>query len=113
MYSESDGRQVGYVDGASRLAGQRREHALEDPAVQRVDAVPVGQTEQADRIEHGRLMDRRPTVVGLDLELEPGPAGQLHLRGQTKQASRLERLDPPAVHGVAHAELFGIAPSAT
>ena len=55
---------------------QRTQHPGEDQLVQRVDAVPVGESRQPDRIEQRRLPDRRAAgVVTGDLELEPRAAG--------------------------------------
>ena len=60
-------------------AGHRTQHALEKPLMGRQEGVPVGQSEQPDRIEYRGLSDNRAMAVRFYLELEPGSSRQVHL----------------------------------
>ena len=70
--------------------------------------VPVEQPAKSDRVEQGRLTDHAATGFGSDLELEPGPTGQTHLRRQTKESAGLDGLDAPEVQCVARRQRIRI-----
>ena len=82
--------------GAEAL-GRRRddvpEHAAEDVAVKRPQAVPVDEPEQARRIEDGGLGDGRAGALAVlrNLELQPGTPRHPHLCHQPEQPIALER----------------------
>ncbi len=98
---------------AAEAAAICSQHGAEEVVVNRPDRVPVGEAGDSHRIEDGRLPDRRSTrAVGLDLELEPRPAGHLHLRRETQQPVLLEALDPPEVDLVADPDVDRVAASA-
>src|ERR1700746_3100587 len=50
-----------------------------------------------------------PVVVLAHGQLQPGQARQLHLRAQPQQFSRLDRLHPPEIQGVAGEQMAGVA----
>ena len=51
-------------------------------------------------------------VVAAGRQLEPGEAGQLHLRAQAQQRTRGDRLHPPEVERVADQEAARVAAAA-
>ena len=85
------------------------EHPSKHSGVQRVDCVPVEKAEQTNGVEYRRLANHRAVAVRLDLELEPGASGKLHLRDQTQPAVRLVGLDPPEIDGISHRQLLRVA----
>ena len=97
----------GRADGALELLRRSRdvaEHPAEDDAVERRDRPPV------ERDRRARAGGRSPaggsTVApvsgpGSTRQLQPGQAGQLHLRAQPQQRPGSIVLDPPEVQGVA------------
>ena len=76
------------------------QHPPEDQPVDRVEPGPVEEPSQPQRIEDGRLGDPTAALRRLDLELEPGPAGHFHLRGEPQEAILLPRLQPSEVERV-------------
>ena len=57
-------------------------------------------------------MTEPPLVVWFDLELEPCPAGHLHLRDEPEQSILFEALDPPEVDRVADLYADGVTAAA-
>jgi len=65
------------------------------------------------RVEERSLFDSGTVHVGNDLELQPRSSREFHLGPQAQKMGRLERLDPPEVHGLADAELAWVATTAS
>ncbi len=97
--------------GALGAAGDCGDHAAEDNAVDRVEAVPVKQTGQPAWLVVGGLSQQCTAGHRLGDELEPAPPGQLHLRPQPDQPARLDFLHPPPVQRFARQQLVVVAPS--
>ncbi len=91
-----------------RRASDPRQQAAEHQRVQWMDPVPIEQARQPRGIEDGGLLDETALRGRLHLELEPGPARQLHLGSQTQAAALLVGFDAPPIHGVADAQLLGV-----
>src|SRR5947209_320718 len=91
---------------ACDYAADASEHPAEDELMDGTEQVPVGQPDAAGGIEHRGLANLDAAIlVRIDLELQPQPAGDPHLRRQAQPTPRLERLDPPEVDRVADAEI--------
>src|SRR3990167_10006622 len=75
--------------------GNSAQHAGKYELVERIDRIPVEQTADAERIEDRGLPDERARAFALDFKLQPGAAGQIHLREQSQQPVRLHRFDSP------------------
>ena len=88
---------------------QRVDQPGKDEAVEGHHGVPIEVAGQTVRLEERGLLDARALGIGLDLELQPGAAGQLHLRPQTEEVRDLERLHAPEVDRIAHQQLPGPA----
>ena len=79
-----------------------------------VQKVPIAQAPQASGGKEGRLNQQGSTVrLRLGLKLEPGLARNLHLGPQAEQSVRLHGLDAPEIQRFTHAQLVGIAATAT
>jgi hypothetical protein len=61
------------------------------------------------RVEERSLFNPGTVDVGKDLELQPRSSRELHLGPQAQEMGWLERLDAPEIHGLADAELAGVA----
>ncbi len=85
-------------------AGEGAEEAGEDELVEGPDGEPVGEAGEADGIEGGGLGEEGAGGLGLDVELEPGAAGEFHFGEEAELLWRGDGLDAPAVEGVANAE---------
>jgi hypothetical protein len=88
------------VGVAHDLLPDRVEHAAEDAAVDGVEGVPVDQADDSGGIEHRGLAHRGTLRVLIDLELQPQPAGDQHLRLQAEQSVGFEAFHAPEIQGV-------------
>src|SRR5664280_835837 len=95
-----------------RSGGDAAEHAAKNEAVERIEDVPVGEAEEAGRIEYRGLADLGPARSGRDLKLQPSPARNPHLGAQTQKTVRLDGFDAPEVEGIALLELVRMAAAA-
>ena len=89
----------------------RPDESRKDEAVEGQECVPVQVPRETVRVEERSLFYPGTVDVGKDLELQPRSSRKLHLGPQAQEMGWLERLDPPEVHGLADAELAGVAPT--
>src|SRR4029077_16402433 len=77
-------------------------HAAEDEVVDRTEQVPVSEADISGWIEDGGLAGLGSSrAVGADLELQPEPSGDLHLRSEAQDAISLQTFHAPEVDRVA------------
>src|SRR5690349_16889830 len=78
----------------------------------RGERIPVHPPEDTPRIEDGRLLNGGTAAgVGLDFELEPGSAGEAHLRTESQQPPAFQGFDAPAIHRVTRCKPLRITAS--
>ncbi len=98
---------IAAVPGLGALGDLTRQ-PVEDPGVDRVQAVPVQESAQALRKEsRGLLQLGRPVSGFPHPELKPRAARQLHFRPQTNQPVRLQGFHPPEIQRVADTHASG------
>ena len=87
-------------------------HAREDVPVERRDAPPVEEPEEAPR-EESRRLDELGRAVGarLEAELERRLARQAHLRDEQEAARGLDGLHAPEVQRVSRVQLHRMSPA--
>ena len=80
----------------------------------RREGVPVEEAPEAARLEEGRLDQARaaPVGPGVDLVLEPGAPGELHLGAEPEERGGADLLDAPEVDGVADADVLRVTAAA-
>jgi len=91
-------------DGARKIA--------EDARVERIKRVPVEGAEEAPWRKNRGLHQSGARPFFHDVPLQPGLAGDFHLRAQTEHAAGLDRFDAPEVESLSNQQLTGIAPPA-
>jgi len=101
------------IDSFFRRRNQATQQVLEQVLVQRVECVPVDLPAQSHRVVDGGLNDAATAVVRFDLELQPGPARQLHLGDEAHRAVRFDGFDAPEIDRVSHAQAARVSATAS